>query len=74
MIYYPLNVGRNFDEIVRVVKALQTADEHGIACPANWQPGDDVIIPPPVTTSDAKERVGTDGIDVTDWYFSKKKI
>src|SRR5688500_2899087 len=53
MIYYPLNVGRNIDEIVRVVDALQTADAHGVACPANWKPGDEVIVPAP-TTSDRK--------------------
>ncbi|MFZ5594797.1 MAG: peroxiredoxin [Pseudomonadota bacterium] len=74
MIYYPLNVGRNFDEIVRVVDALQTVDAHGVACPANWTPGQDVIIPPPATTQAAEERVKTPGIEVTDWYFSKKKI
>ncbi|MDX1250675.1 MAG: peroxiredoxin [Gammaproteobacteria bacterium] len=74
MIYYPLNVGRNFDEIVRVVDALQMVDAHGVACPANWMPGQDVIIPPPATTQAAEERVKTPGIEVTDWYFSKKKI
>ena len=49
MIYYPLNVGRNFDEIMRVVDALQTVDANGVACPANWKPGEDVIVPAPVT-------------------------
>ena len=42
---YPLSIGRNFNEILRVVDALQTSDAHGIATPGNWQPGDDVIIP-----------------------------
>lgn len=74
MIYYPLNVGRNFDEIMRVIDALHTVDAHGVACPANWTPGQDVIIPPPATTQAAEERVKTPGIEVTDWYFSKKKI
>ena len=46
MIYYPLNVGRNFDEVLRAVDALQTAARHGVACPADWRPGDKVIIPP----------------------------
>ena len=42
---YPLSIGRNFNEILRVVDALQTSDAHGVATPGNWQPGDDVIIP-----------------------------
>lgn len=74
MIYYPLNVGRNFDEIVRVVDALQTADAHGIACPADWRPGDAVIVPPPGTVQDAEARINDPDIQVTDWYFSKKQI
>jgi peroxiredoxin (alkyl hydroperoxide reductase subunit C) len=74
MIYYPLNVGRNFDEITRVVDALQTVDANGVACPANWKPGDEVIVPPPTTTQMADERVANKELNVTDWYFSKKKI
>ncbi|HKY62956.1 MAG TPA: peroxiredoxin [bacterium] len=74
MIYYPLNVGRNFDEILRVVDALQTVDKHGVACPANWKPGEEVIVPPPVTMQAAEERVANKELQVTDWYFSKKKI
>jgi peroxiredoxin (alkyl hydroperoxide reductase subunit C) len=74
MIYYPLNVGRNFDEIMRVVDALQTVDKHGVACPANWTPGAEVIVPPPTTAQAAEERMGMKEIAVTDWYFSKKKI
>ena len=74
MIYYPLNLGRNFDEIVRVIDGLQLADAHGVACPANWQPGEKVIIPPPATQQAAEERVKTPGIELTDWYFSKKSI
>lgn len=73
MIYYPLNVGRNFDEILRVIDALQTVDKHGVACPANWQPGDKVIVPPPTTIQAAQERMKS-GFEVTDWYFSKKSI
>ena len=53
---YPMNVGRNFDEIIRVIDALQTADTHGIATPANWKKGDKVIIPPSVTNEVAKEK------------------
>jgi peroxiredoxin (alkyl hydroperoxide reductase subunit C) len=74
MIYYPLNVGRNINEVVRVVDALQTADKHSIACPANWVPGDDVIVPPPTTSADAAERASHRGYQVTDWFFSKRKL
>jgi len=74
MIYYPLNLGRNFDEILRVVDALQTADEHGVACPADWRPGEPVIVPPPATAKEAAERLTDDRYEVTDWYFSKRKL
>ena len=74
VIYYPLNVGRNIDEVVRLVDGLQTADANGVACPANWQPGDDVIVPPPQTQADAEKRVADKSVAVTDWYFSKKKL
>lgn len=74
MIYYPLNVGRNFDEIMRVVDALQTVDAHGVACPADWRPGEDVIVPPPTTSQGADERMKSKEFSVTDWYFSKKKL
>ncbi len=74
MIYYPLNVGRNFVEILRVVDALQTADKYGVACPANWVPGQEVIVPPPVTAKGAEDRVKSKEFQVKDWYFSKKKL
>jgi peroxiredoxin (alkyl hydroperoxide reductase subunit C) len=74
MIYYPLNVGRNLDEIMRVVDALQMVDEANVACPANWRPGDEVIVPPPNTVQQAEQRMKDTSLNVTDWYFSKKKI
>lgn len=74
MIYYPLNVGRNFDEIMRVVDALQAADKHGLACPANWKPGDDMIVPAPTTAKGAAERVQDKNVKMTDWYLSKKSV
>ena len=73
MIYYPMNVGRNFDEITRVIDALQMADAEKVACPANWMPGDDVIVPAPVTMEGAEERMANTTYQVSDWYFSKKK-
>lgn len=74
MIYYPLNVGRNFDEISRVVDALQTADKNGVACPANWRPGEKVIIPAPLTSAAAAERAQAKDLEVTDWYLAKKTL
>ena len=53
---YPMSVGRNFDEILRVIDALQTGDKHGIATPADWLPGGKVIIPPTVTNEQAREK------------------
>ena len=74
MIYYPLNVGRNFDEILRVVDALQFADKNGLACPANWKPGDDAIVPAPLTAKAAAERANDKSLKVTDWYLAKKSV
>ena len=73
IIYYPLTTGRNIDEIVRLVKALQTSDEHTVATPANWTPGEKVIIPPPRTQEAAVERIG-EGHECVDWYFCKKGL
>ena len=74
IIYYPLSTGRNMDEILRLVQALQTADQHGVATPANWRPGDQVIVPPPMTQEMADERVKEKGIECRDWYFCKKNL
>ena len=73
MIYYPLTTGRNMDEILRLIDALQTTDRHGVATPANWRPGDKVIIPPPKTVEGAAERVKA-GFDCADWYFCMKEL
>ncbi|OOC48748.1 MULTISPECIES: peroxiredoxin [Thioalkalivibrio] len=56
MMTYPMSVGRNFDEILRVIDALQTGDKHGIATPADWTPGARVIIPPTVSNEDAQKK------------------
>jgi peroxiredoxin 2/4 len=74
MVYYPLTTGRNTDEFLRVIDALQTADASKVATPANWRPGDSVIIPTPVTVEDAEERVATPGIECVDWYLCRKKL
>jgi peroxiredoxin (alkyl hydroperoxide reductase subunit C) len=74
MIYYPLTTGRNMDEILRLIQALQTTDEHLVATPANWRPGDKVILPPPQTQDAAAERVEAEGLECIDWYFCKKEL
>ncbi|MFP4474950.1 MAG: peroxiredoxin [Desulfatibacillaceae bacterium] len=76
MIYYPLTTGRNMDEVLRLLTALQTTEAHGVATPADWQPGDDVIVPPPSTQEEADEmlRVGGTKTGCVDWYFCKKPI
>jgi len=76
LLYYPLNLGRSVDELLRVFEALQTADQNACALPANWKPGDAVIVPAPITQADAEKRVQSNGtgVEVTDWYFTKKKL
>jgi len=76
IIYYPLSLGRNFDELYRVLIALKTADEFSIATPADWRPGDDVIVPPAGSCGTAKDRMEGKEEDVTcyDWFFCTKKL
>ncbi len=73
IIYYPLTTGRNIDEILRLIDALQTHEKYKVATPANWRPGDEVIVPPPNTQEMAEQRM-KEKYDIKDWYFSKKKI
>jgi len=74
IIYYPLNIGRNVDEILRVVDALQTADGKGVACPVNWKPGDKVIVPPPKTEKDVDDRLAMQNVERLDFYLTKKTL
>lgn len=76
MIYYPLSLGRNFDELYRVIIGLQTADAFSVACPADWQPGDDVIVPTAGSCGVAKDRMeGKAGeMHCYDWFFCTKKL
>ena len=74
IIYYPLSLGRNFDELYRVIIALQAADKFGVATPADWRPGDDVIIGPAGSCGTAKERMEDPEIDCKDWFFCTKKL
>ena len=77
IIYYPLSLGRNFDELYRVLIALKTADEFGVATPADWRPGDDLIISPAGSCNSAQERMeGKDSNvdECKDWFFCTKKM
>lgn len=75
IIYYPLTSGRNMDEILRLIDSLQTVDQHQVATPANWKPGDPVIVPPPQTYEGLQKRLqGEQGYDCVDWYLCKKTL
>ena len=75
IIYYPLSLGRNFDELYRALIAMQTADEFSVALPADWRPGDDVIVPTAGSCGVAKERMtGKEEMHCYDWFFCTKKI
>lgn len=75
ILYYPSSIGRNFDEIKRIIIALQKADKEGIATPADWRPGEDTIIPPPGSCGTAKERMDekSDEKYCLDWFLCFKK-
>ncbi len=76
MIYYPLSLGRNFDELKRVIIGLQTADAFEVALPADWRPGDDVIVPTAGSCGVAKSRMEDDeeGVKCYDWFFCTKEL
>jgi len=75
ILYYPLSNGRNMEEIKRLLVAMQLSDSQKVATPANWQPGDEVIVPPPGSCGTAKERVEKPASDtrVLDWFMVLKK-
>ncbi len=75
IIYYPQSLGRNFDELYRALIAMQAADAFSIATPADWQPGDDVIVPTAGSCGVAKERMESkEDIKCYDWFFCTKKL
>lgn len=73
MVYYPLSNGRSIPEVLRLVAALQLTDAEGVATPEGWQPGDDVIVPPPTTMPDLEQRLA-EGYECVDWYFCKRPL
>ena len=74
IMYYPLNVGRNMDEILRALHALQVSDKFKVAMPLDWKEGDKVIIPPPKTLAEMEDRLNDDSCERTDFYLCKKEL
>ena len=76
MLYYPLTTGRNMEEIKRMIIALQTSDAEGVATPANWVPGEEVIVPAPGSCGAAKDRMASNdpNIRCVDWFLCFKKL
>ncbi|NLW42297.1 MAG: peroxiredoxin [Tissierellia bacterium] len=77
ILYYPASLGRNFAEIKRIIIGLQKNDKDKVALPANWEPGKDVILPPPSTDEKVDERLeevkASDNLEMLDWYLTFKK-
>ncbi|MDO9553419.1 peroxiredoxin [Rhodonellum sp.] len=73
VMYYPLNVGRNMDEIKRSLIALQTSDKHKVSLPLDWREGDKVIVSPPKTVKEMLEREASD-YEMVDFYLAKKDL
>ncbi|QPM67501.1 peroxiredoxin [Atribacter laminatus] len=73
LIHYPMSNGRNIDEVIRLLDALQTSKKNGVATPANWKPGEKVIVPPPQTQDDMYKRKDM-GYEYIDWYLSYKNL
>lgn len=74
IMYYPLNVGRNMEEIMRVLEAMQTADANACALPVNWKKGEKVIVPPPKTLQELDARLADDRLEKIDFYLAKKQL
>lgn len=74
VMYYPLNVGRNMDEILRALEALQVSDKYKVAMPLDWKNGDLVIVPPPKTLDEMSARIADTSIEKMDFYLAKKSI
>ncbi|NJM24327.1 MAG: peroxiredoxin [Bacteroidia bacterium] len=73
VMYYPLNVGRNMEEIKRVLDALQVASKHSVSLPLNWKPGEKVIVPPPKTLAALDERLQSK-LEMQDFYLAKAAL
>lgn len=76
ILYYPMSTGRNIPEIIRILQSLQLNDKTHYSTPANWQPGDDVVMGAPLTIEEAQERLESSDntIKPLDWYLTMKKM
>jgi len=74
LVYYPMNVGRNIDEVKRLLLGLQTADKNACACPVDWKPGQDVIVPPPKSEKELAERDSHKEYNKRDFYLRTRKL
>jgi len=76
MIYYPMNAGRNISEIIRIIDALQTSDKYGVSTPADWNPGDPVVVAPPANAAaiETKEEAEAKGYTYKRWYLRTKSV
>lgn len=74
IMYYPLNIGRNMNEILRVLEALQISDKNGVAMPLDWKKGEKVIVPPPKTLKEMEDRWSNTTYEKVDFYLCKKDL
>ncbi|NRA94138.1 MAG: peroxiredoxin [Psychroserpens sp.] len=74
IMYYPLNVGRNMDEILRALEALQISDKHKVAMPLDWKRGEKAIVPPPKSLDELNQRLDDESIEKVTWYLAKKEL
>lgn len=74
IMYYPLNVGRNMNEILRALEALQISDKYKVAMPLDWKKGDQVIIPPPKTLEEMEAVINDDSFEKIDFYLTKRYL
>lgn len=74
IMYYPLNVGRNMDEILRVLEGLQVSDKYKVALPLDWKKGDKVIVPPPKTLEEMEHRLADTTCEKVDFYLARKEL
>ncbi len=74
IMYYPLNIGRNMNEILRVLEAMQISDEHKVSMPLDWKKGDKVIVGPPKTLDELDARLADDSLEKVDFYLAKKHL
>ena len=74
LLYYPMNAGRNVEEVLRLVTALETADKPTCVTPANWREGDKVVLPPPKTVTEVEDRLGRTDEEHRDFYLSLKEL